>query len=229
MSLESVRAITLDPYGTLLDVKSSMLQVCTNFLKAKGYSGDPGDVVSSWQTGYFQETMIDTLLGHGRTPFSQIIRSSLRQALAQLGIQSTSDELGGLLASGTPGAPFPDVTEGLLALKGRYTLVALSNGDQTALEQAVSNLSLPVDRAVSAEQAGVYKPHPAVYRTAVEQLGLEPSQVLHVAAHAWDIRGAVAFGMRGAYINRAGILYGDSPFQPDLEASDLLELAARIV
>ena len=113
-------------------------------------------------------------------------------------------------------------------LKGKYTLVVLSNGDRAALEQTVANLALPVDRIVSAEQAGVYKPHPAVYRKAVEDLKLEPAQVLHVAAHAWDIRGAVAFGMAGAFINRPGLPYGDSPFPPTLEVPDLRELAARV-
>ena len=35
-------------------------------------------------------------------------------------------------------------------------------------------------------------------------------QVLHVAAHAWDIRGARADGVAGAYIDPYGIPYVDA-------------------
>jgi 2-haloacid dehalogenase len=172
--------------------------------------------------------MIDTLLGHGRTPFEQISRACLSQVLSSLSIQHTNSEVEGLLASRDRGQLFPDVREGLLALQTRYTLAVLSNGDLSSLERAVRNLSIPADRIISAQQAGVYKPHPAVYRTAIDQLGLERSQVLHVASHAWDIRGAKAFGMLGAYVNRAKVSYGNSPSQPDLEVTDFFDLAARI-
>ena len=57
---------------------------------------------------------------------------------------------------------------------------------------------------------------------------LEPprEQVLRVANHAWDIRGARAAGMAGAYINRYGIPYVDANYsQPDLEVAGLAQLA----
>ncbi len=54
MSLDSVRAITLDLYGTLLDVESTVLQAFADFLEAKGYEGDPRDVARSWEMSYFQ-------------------------------------------------------------------------------------------------------------------------------------------------------------------------------
>ena len=226
--LDGLQAITLDLYGTLLDVESSVLGAFTRFLAAKGCPDAPGDVVRSWESAYFQETMIDTLLGQGRTSFERISRRALGQVLTRQGITHGSEEIEELLASRDLGGLYPDVREGLLALKPRYTLVLLSNGDRTSLERAVANLSIPVDQIVSAEQAGVYKPHPGVYRAAIEQLALEPSQVLQVAAHAWDIRGAQAFGMAGAYVNRREIPNGDDRFQPDLEVSDLRNLAGRL-
>jgi len=67
-----------------------------------------------------------------------------------------------------------------------------------------------------------------VYRVAVELLGLKKEQVLHVASHGWDIRGAKSFGMLGAYINRVNVPYGDSPLKPDLEVSRLTDLAASL-
>lgn len=228
MNLSSIQAITLDLYGTILDVESSVRHSFSEFLAGKGYNGSPAEVVHAWEVAYFQETLVDTLLAHGRTPFEQISRSCLGQVLSRLGLSVTDDEVAVLIASRARGEVFQDVKDGLDHLKTRYTLAVLSNGDLESLERTVVNLALPVDHVISAEQAGVYKPHPSVYRTAIETLGLEPEQVIHVAAHAWDIRGAVAFGMRGAFVNRAAITFDDSPFQPDLEVSDLVDLSTRL-
>lgn len=227
-SPDSVRAITFDMYGTLLDLEASFGPAFARFLKTRGFAGDPAEVVRSWEAAYLHESTVDTLLGRGRTSFERIRRACLSRELARLSVAHTEDDVAGLLTSSATVSPFADVQQGLLALRGRYTLAILSNGDLASLERAVGNLSLPVDRVISAELAGVYKPHPAVYRVAVELLGLKKEQVLHVAAHGWDIRGAKTFGMLGAYINRANIPYGDSSLQPDVEVSRLTDLAVSL-
>ncbi|MSQ07413.1 MAG: haloacid dehalogenase type II [Dehalococcoidia bacterium] len=223
--VSQVRAITLDLYGTLLDVESSVLQGFQVFLRGRGVAATPREVVKAWETAYFQETMIETLLGQGRTPFEQVSRRCLEQVLEQLGVSHSAGDLEGLLASRDSGSLYPGVQEGLKALRGRYTLAVLSNGDLASLHRAVSNLAIPVDQIISAEQAGVYKPHPAVYRTALEVLGLEAGQVMHAASHVWDVRGARAAGLLGAYVNRTGVVYGDARLLPDVTVSSFIELA----
>jgi len=61
---------------------------------------------------------------------------------------------------------------------------------------------LPWDCVITAENAKCYKPRPAVYRTAIELLGLEPGDVMMVAAHNYDLRAAREEGMRTAFIPR---------------------------
>lgn len=145
-----VRALTLDLYGTLLDVESSVLQAFTVFLQSRGFPGSPRDVVRSWETAYFQETMIDTLLAQGRTPFERVSRQCLGQVLDRLSIAHNVDDLESLLASRDCGSLYLGVPEGLKALRGRYTLAVLSNGDLESLQRVVDNLSIPVDQVVSA-------------------------------------------------------------------------------
>ena len=76
---------------------------------------------------------------------------------------------------------------------------------------------------------GVFKPHPAVYRTAAKTLGKEPGQIMMVAAHSFDILGARACGYRGAYVNHYRLPTEESPYQPDIEVEDFLALADRLV
>lgn len=80
-------------------------------------------------------------------------------------------------------------------------------------------------QALSAEDAGSYKPHPDVYQLAINNAGCPPDRMLMVAAHAWDLRGARAAGMRTAYVARP---VGDPPSPSDafdLNAQGLDELA----
>jgi 2-haloacid dehalogenase len=67
-------------------------------------------------------------------------------------------------------------------------------------------------QALSAEAAPACKPAPEVYRLALDSAGCPPERVLMVAAHAWDLRGARAAGMRTAYVHRP---VGDPPTGSD--------------
>jgi len=47
-------------------------------------------------------------------------------------------------------------------------------------------------------------------------------------AHSFDTLGARACGYRAAYVNRYGLPTEESPYQPDLEVKDFVELAERL-
>ena len=226
--LDSVRAVTFDMYGTLLDLEATFAPSFRDFLNAKGCRGEAGALVETWERDYLHESMVDTLVGGGRTPFERIRWVTLSQLFSKLKIEHTQDEIEAVLGRAVP-TLFPDVIESLGRLGEKYTLAVLSNGDLALLERAVGLLAIPVVRTISAEQAGCYKPHSEVYRHGAGELDLHSNQILHVAAHGWDIRGAKAIGMLGAYINRHGISYtvGGSE-QPDLETADLTEFASRV-
>ena len=222
-----IRALTFDMYGTLLDLEATFAPAFDGFLRARGAALDAAEMVRTWEWAYLHEGMVDTFLGGPRTPFEQLRRSTLSQVLARCAIAHSRDDIEELLTVRAAPSLFPDVAASLAALRGRFTLAVLSNGDLAALERIVSSLNLPVDRTISVEQADCYKPDLRVYRRAAELLSLEPGQILHVAAHAWDIRAAQTAGMRGAYIDRHRIPY--APFtgaRPDLETATLPELAA---
>ena len=83
--------------------------------------------------------------------------------------------------------PFDDPVRGLRRLSAQYRLVALSNGEQWLLEYRAKNrIGIEFDRVISVDQAGAFKPHPVVYRTAVRLLESEPHQIMMVAAHSFD-------------------------------------------
>ena len=61
---------------------------------------------------------------------------------------------------------------------------------------------LPWDAILGAEIARAYKPDPRVYRASVAALGLEPAEVMMVAAHNADLTAAASCGLRTAFVAR---------------------------
>lgn len=222
----SIRAITFDLYGTLLDLEATFAPAFEGFLRERDVESDASELVRTWEWAYLHEGMVDTFLGGPRTPFEQLRRTTLSQLFTHMGLEHSRDDIEVLLTARATPTLFPDVVESLTAMRERYTLSVLSNGDLVMLERIVSTLNIPVHRIISVEQAGCYKPDLRVYRRAAELLEVDTGGILHVAAHAWDIRAAQTAGMRGAYVNRHGIPYAPfTDYHPDTETTNLPELA----
>jgi len=116
---------------------------------------------------------------------------------------------------------FPDVEPALERLAGRYRIVALTNGN-ASLEK------IGIDRYfhgfVSAA-AGVAKPDPGIFATAVEQAGVPAERVLHVGDHPeFDVAGAARAGLRTAWINRRGDPWPEALAPPNHTVTSMSEL-----
>ena len=98
--------------------------------------------------------------------------------------------------------PWPDVVGGMLRLKSKYIVAALSNGNMSLLTNMAKHAGIPWDCILSAELARHYKPDREVYEMAAHLLDLEPPSILMVAAHPHDLEGARAVGFRTAFIPR---------------------------
>jgi 2-haloacid dehalogenase len=129
--------------------------------------------------------------------------------------------------------PGPTSGDGLEALRRERIVGALSNGHVALLIDLARHGDLRFDCLISAEMAQAYKPAPEVYLTAVRLLGMQPDEVMLVAAHPFDLMGARGAGLRTAFIDRP-LEYGPgSPGREDSDAEvsvgDLHELAAQLI
>ena len=64
---------------------------------------------------------------------------------------------------------------------------------------------------------------------AARELGVEAGQLCLVAAHAWDVAGALRAGCRAAFVARPGMVLDPLAPEPDVVGSDLAEIAERLV
>ena len=91
--------------------------------------------------------------------------------------------------------PVPGAVEACEALVARgYALAVVSNWD-IGLHDHVRKLGLDLPVVTSAE-AGAPKPDPAIFRLALERLGVPPERALHVGDSDADEEGARAAGLR---------------------------------
>jgi 2-haloacid dehalogenase len=199
------------------------------FLKKKGAAAGADAFWAEWRSRQRIEQYQDSLMMLGHSGYLETCRRALVYCLRANGIEFNDSEVRDLMQAWRRLSPHPDCAEGLRRLKSRYKLVALSNGEQHYLEQLEKErMHFGFDRLISVQTAGVFKPHPAVYRSAAAALGLEPHLIMMVAAHAFDIMGARACGFRGAYVNRYRLPCEESRYRPDIEVRDFIELAAAL-
>lgn len=221
--LDGARAVVFDAYGTLLDVASA----------AAGARDVLGDrwlpLADLWRQRQLQYSWLRALMGR-HADFWTVTGDALDFALEALRIQEPGLRARLMDAYERLG-PYPDAEETLRRLReaGLRTAI-LSNGSPRMLAAAVrsARLDLHLDLVLSVEAVGVYKPHPSVYRLAVERLGVWPAEIVFVTANGWDAWGAKAGGLRVAWCNRSGQPRERLGEGPDAELGTLADLPALL-
>jgi len=235
MDVKDVKALVFDTWGTVVDWRTSILDELHLLKAAKNATFDSEQFLRDWNAAYNPGK---TKVNAGEWPWttvSVIYRRALEDLLLKYGVRGmTAAETDHLNRAWTRTRPWPDSQRGLAQLKEHYILSTLSNGDFAWLVDIAKFAGLPFDCVITAENARRYKPDPAVYRTAIELLGLRPHEVMMVAAHNYDLRGARKLGMRTAFIPRPNE-FGSQQTSDlsaeddwDVIAHDMLDLAAKI-
>ncbi len=227
--LDRVTTLTFDFFGTVLDLAGSLVPPISRFLADKGSAVDGGEFWAQWRARQRLEQYQDTIVMLGHSGYLEVARRAFLFTLRNNDVEFTYDEVDDFMKVWQGLVPFADAIQGLNELKGRYRLVGLSNGEPWLLKHLVEDqIKFDFDDVISVNEAGFFKPHPSVYRTATRILETEPGEIMMVAAHSFDILGARACGFRGAFVNRYKLPYEESPLQPDLIVADFVELASEL-
>lgn len=224
-------ALVFDVFGTVVDWRSSVIAEGRVRGERLGLDVDWAAFADDWRAGYPQA--MDEVR-RGALPWTTIDglhRRILDRLLAARGIVLDEAEAAEFNRVWHRLDPWPDTVEGLTRLKAKFPIATLSNGNVRLLLDMARHAGLPWDAIFSAELFGHYKPDPEAYLGACRLLDLAPSQVLMVAAHPSDLRGARAAGLKTAYVPRPLERGPGGPMEPwaegefDLVAADFIDLA----
>ena len=232
MSLSSIRALCFDIFGTVVDWRTSITR--EGQLLQQRLALPPQDwaaFADDWRAGY-QPAMHEVRTGAlPWTDIDGLHRRILDKLLAARGLVLTETDAADFNRVWHRLIPWPDSVAGLYRLKQRFIITSLSNGNVSLLVNMAKHAGLPWDTVLSAELFQHYKPDPEVYLGAARILGLQPAQVMMVAAHPSDLRAAAACGLRTAYVMRPLERGLGGPMEPwtegefDIVASDFVALA----
>jgi 2-haloacid dehalogenase len=128
--------------------------------------------------------------------------------------------------------PHEDVTEALSRLRqAGFRMAALTNSTAEVAEAQLAHAGIRefFEQALSADMAKRLKPAREAYEFAAQRLGIAPADLRMIAAHAWDVTGAIRAGCAAAFIARPTMVLDPAGEQPDIVARDLREAAEQII
>ncbi|MBF6330975.1 haloacid dehalogenase type II [Nocardia transvalensis] len=225
------QALLFDVQGTATDFHSTVAGAARRILGAR-YDLDWSRFVNDWRAAYFRGTK--AAAADRWVSVASIYRSALDDLLGEQGLELPEPQRRELTDSWKRLDPWPDAVAGLTRLRGAYTLATLSNADVNAVVSISRHCDFPWHAVFAAEMAGAFKPDPRAYRMAAGYLGLEPSDIMMVASHKYDIRAAAELGFRTAFVARprefgdpalADVVFSD---EFDINAADFLDLAGQL-
>ena len=124
--------------------------------------------------------------------------------------------------------PYPDTIAALKEQQKLTKILIFSNVEQAHLEAMVERLEgFKPDFVGTMQQASMAKPNPRAYLWVLDKCNLDVKDVIYCAGPMRDVQGAMATGMKGAWLNRgedqiAGNI--DGGVKPDWEIKNLHEL-----
>jgi len=220
--MESPRILIFDVNETLLDL-AGLRSVFSDALGG-------GERLAQWFFRLLHGSLVANATDSFRS-FETIGVEALRAVALTQGQELSDRDARHLVAGFRSLPPHPDVPGGLSRLAGAgFRLVALSNGSASGIRSQLTHAGIVdrFERIVSVEEASRFKPDPAPYRLALAHLGVEPAEALMVAAHDWDIVGARAVGIPGAFVARPGAAWTVPHPRPDYTPANIAELAAEL-
>lgn len=217
------RVIAFDVNETLLDL-SALDDPFKEIFGSPAFRGQ-------WFAQMLQLSFVGGLTGE-YVDFSTAQHAALLMLALRHGVTLSENDAVDMVSRMNSLPAHPEVEDALRILSGTtLTAVALVNSLQSVGEAQLSNAGIRgyFDRVVSADTLKRLKPSKEPYQAVAAAFDVEISEVRLVAAHSWDISGALAAGCKAAFVARPGMVLSPIGSQPDIVGTDISEVVDRIV
>ncbi len=215
--------VLFDVNGTLLDTQALAPEL--KHLLGKDVS------VREWFLEVLQYSLVSNVLD-GYREFSEIALAVLAMNASSRGITLQPKDVQKIKTKLHCLPPYPDVKPALTRLKqSGLKLATLTNSSQQSQSQQLHNAGLSsfFEQTLSVETVHRFKPAGDVYRMAAASLNVPMEDIILVAAHGWDVWGALQAGCQAAFVQRPRqALFPLGP-QPSIVGPNLANVAEQII
>ena len=218
------------PTVLAFDVNETLLDLRALDPLFESVLGDPA-LRPQWFNAMLQLSFVGGLTGQ-YVDFTSAQQAALRMTAARAGREVTDDDVRPLVDAMRRLPAHPEVPQALGRLRsGGFRLVALTNSvlDVAKAQLAHAQLADLFDAVFSADEVRALKPAPAPYRMVAERCEVPIGDLWLVAAHAWDVSGAMAAGCHAAFVARSGLIPSPLGQQPDIIGADLTAVADELL
>ncbi|AUC82764.1 haloacid dehalogenase type II [Lacinutrix sp. Bg11-31] len=228
-----MKSITINkPKVLFFDVNETLLDL-TKMKKHVGKAlGGKEELLSLWFTTMLHYSLVTSASGHYK-PFGHIGAAALQMVAANNNITISEEEARKVIIEAMQNLPaHPEVKTALTELKkAGYTLVAFTNSSNEGLKKQFENAGLTdyFDERLSVEDSGKFKPFTNTYVWGANKMGVKLEECMLIAAHGWDVAGALWAGWRAAFVSRPGQQIFPLAPKTEIEESDLKKVADILV
>jgi 2-haloacid dehalogenase len=220
------------PKVLFFDVNETLLDLT----QMKKYIAKPldsrEDLLSLWFTTMLQYSLVTSASGQYEH-FGNIGAAALQMVAANNNIIITQEEARHVVVTALRGLPaHPEVKNALSKLKDNgYKLVSFTNSSNESVKKQFESAGLTeyFDEQLSIEDVGKFKPFRETYDWGAKKMGVKPNEAMLIAAHGWDVAGALWAGWRAAFISRPGQQIFPLAPKTEIIASDLQQTADILV
>jgi 2-haloacid dehalogenase len=194
------KALAFDTGGTILDWHSGLVGAIAGAAATMGLQADWHAVVNDWR-----RRSMKGIVGQVRPTFNMddVHRTTLNECLAQFDLDGLDEaQRHRILRAWHELDAWPDFPGAMRELRQALPVVSLTMLPTALVVDVSRQNGIAWDAIISCEMIGVYKPHAQAYETAARWLALEPSEILMVACHNFDLNAAHKAGMGTAFVRR---------------------------
>lgn len=223
---------SIRPKVLFFDVNETLLDLTAMKQSVGEVLGNRSDLLPLWFTTMLQYSLVNTVARQYQD-FGIIGAAALQMVAKNHDISLSETEAREAILGPIRSLPaHPEVKEALTRLnEAGYKLVSFTNSSNKGVQTQFENAGLIefFEERLSIEDIGKFKPHTDAYDWAARKMEVKPSECLLVAAHGWDIAGALWANWRGAFISRPGAqLYPLAP-QPEIAEPNLKLIADKLI
>ena len=181
--------ITFDCYGTLVDWVYSLGSYISKYVDK--------DAVEEFFLCDFEEVKT-------YRPYSEILKTCLKKIMDSRKLKYTKEHGEAFVRAFAKSPPFPDTLYGLLKLKKKgFKIGIISNTEKKLIRVTLAGLLDLIDYIITAEDTGFFKPDVRAFKNALEILGADTLEIIHVSSYPhYDLIPARELGLRTIHVKR---------------------------
>lgn len=185
----------------------------------------------AWFDQVLKSAFVSTIAGPYKD-FGVVARSALYMVATRSNVILPDEAVDEILAQMQELDPHPNVIDGIEQLKAAgFKMAALTNSPPAVAQAQLEYAGiLPyLEKALSVDASKSLKPAKKVYADAIKKLGSKPEHTCLIAAHDWDIAGAMQAGWQGAFLERKDKVWNPLFETPNFTGKTLTEIAEQLI